>query len=176
MPPTDRRPPRWGVRTLAFLALALLCIGLSTLQGHYTLLTLAGLLIGWVGPCSAASVASPPCSSDPSFRPQVSTGRPSPGLPVGTADEGRPISSQVSLDLEADLDPVRVEAVRVERVRALATALTGPAGQRRLRLALAGVHRRTESRKSSMTTPAGNGRTSTNTRYWSGSNPLPSVI
>ena len=47
--PTDRRPPRWGVRTLAFLALALLCIGVSSLQGHYTLLTLAGLLVGFIG-------------------------------------------------------------------------------------------------------------------------------
>ena len=47
--PNDRRPPRWGVRTLAYLALALLSIGGSTLQGHYTLLTLAGLLIGLGG-------------------------------------------------------------------------------------------------------------------------------
>jgi hypothetical protein len=46
---TDRRPPRWGVRTLWFLALALLCIGASTLQGHYTVLTLTGLLVGFVG-------------------------------------------------------------------------------------------------------------------------------
>jgi hypothetical protein len=46
---TDRRPPRWGVRTLAFLTLALLCIGISALQGYYTLLTLTGLLIGFVG-------------------------------------------------------------------------------------------------------------------------------
>jgi len=47
--PTDRRPPRWGLRTLAFLALALLSIGGSALQGHYTLLTLAGLLAGVIG-------------------------------------------------------------------------------------------------------------------------------
>jgi hypothetical protein len=58
--PTDRRPPRWGVRTLAFLALALLSIGLSTLQGHYTLLTLAGLLIGLIGAmfCSLRGIAT----------------------------------------------------------------------------------------------------------------------
>jgi peptidoglycan/LPS O-acetylase OafA/YrhL len=47
--PTDRRPPRWGVRTLAFLVLALLCIGISTLQGHYTVLSLTGLLVGLIG-------------------------------------------------------------------------------------------------------------------------------
>ena len=46
---TDRRPIRWGVRTLLYLGLALLAIGVSTVQGHYTLLTLAGLLIGLVG-------------------------------------------------------------------------------------------------------------------------------
>ena len=58
--PTDRRPPRWGVRTLAFLALALLSIGISTLQGYYTLLTLVGLLIGLVGAliCSLRGVST----------------------------------------------------------------------------------------------------------------------
>jgi hypothetical protein len=47
--PNDRRPTRWGVRTLAFLTLALLAIGLSTAQGHYTILTLTGLLVGLTG-------------------------------------------------------------------------------------------------------------------------------
>jgi len=47
--PTDRRPARWGVRTLACLGLALLSIGISTVQGYYTLLTLTGLLIGLIG-------------------------------------------------------------------------------------------------------------------------------
>jgi len=58
--PTDRRPPRWGVRTLAFLVLALVAMGVSTLQGHYTLLTLAGLLIGLVGAftCTVRGIAT----------------------------------------------------------------------------------------------------------------------
>jgi hypothetical protein len=58
--PTDRRPPRWGVRTLAYLALALLSIGVSALQGHYTLLSLAGLVIGLVGGliCSVRGIAT----------------------------------------------------------------------------------------------------------------------
>ena len=47
--PTDRPPTRWGVRTLAFLTLALLAIGGSALQGHYTILTLTGLLVGLIG-------------------------------------------------------------------------------------------------------------------------------
>jgi len=46
---SDRRPPRWGVRTLAFLGLALLTIAVSTVQGHYTILTLTGLLVGLIG-------------------------------------------------------------------------------------------------------------------------------
>jgi|tagenome__1003787_1003787.scaffolds.fasta_scaffold16975560_2 hypothetical protein len=58
--PTDRRPPRWGVRTLTFLVLALLSIGVSTLQGHYTLLSLAGLLVGLGGAffCSIRGIAA----------------------------------------------------------------------------------------------------------------------
>jgi hypothetical protein len=58
--PTDRRPIRWGVRTLAYLGLVLLSIGISTLQGHYTLLTLAGLLIGLVGAtiCSVRGIST----------------------------------------------------------------------------------------------------------------------
>jgi len=58
--PTDRRPPRWGVRTLLYLGLALLSIGVSTVQGHYTLLTLAGLLIGLVGGmiCTVRGIAT----------------------------------------------------------------------------------------------------------------------
>ena len=57
--PTDRRSPRWGVRTLIFLDLAVIAIGLSWVQGHYTLLTLAGLLIGLVGAtvCTARGIA-----------------------------------------------------------------------------------------------------------------------
>jgi hypothetical protein len=58
--PTDRRPARWGVRTLAYLALALLAIVVSAGQGHYTLLTLAGLLIGLAGGayCSIRGIKS----------------------------------------------------------------------------------------------------------------------
>ncbi len=43
------KPKRWGVRTLVYLAIALVSILASILQGHYTLLSLAGLLIGLVG-------------------------------------------------------------------------------------------------------------------------------
>jgi hypothetical protein len=58
--PTDRRPARWGVRTLFYLLLALLAIGVSTLQGHYTLLTLACLLIGLIGGmiCTVRGIAA----------------------------------------------------------------------------------------------------------------------
>ncbi|HST84285.1 MAG TPA: hypothetical protein VLL08_21290 [Kineosporiaceae bacterium] len=58
--PTDRRPIRWGVRTLAYLGLVLLSLGISTLQGHYTLLTLAGLLIGLIGAmiCSVRGIST----------------------------------------------------------------------------------------------------------------------
>lgn len=57
--PKDPRPPRWGVRTLAYLALTLLSIGISALQGHYTLLTLAGLLVGLIGAliCTVRGIA-----------------------------------------------------------------------------------------------------------------------
>jgi hypothetical protein len=46
---TDRREVRWGVRTLLYLGLTLLAIGVSTVQGHYTLLTLTALCIGLLG-------------------------------------------------------------------------------------------------------------------------------
>jgi hypothetical protein len=58
--PTERPPARWGVRTLVYLGLALLSIGVSTLQGHYTVLTFAGLLIGLVGAmiCTVRGIGS----------------------------------------------------------------------------------------------------------------------
>jgi hypothetical protein len=40
---------RWGVRTLAFLTLALAAVVISGVQGHYTILTLALLLTGFAG-------------------------------------------------------------------------------------------------------------------------------
>ena len=43
------RPKRWGVRTLIFLAVALVSVLASMVQGAYTVLTLAGLVIGLVG-------------------------------------------------------------------------------------------------------------------------------
>lgn len=48
------------MRTLAFLGLALLTIGMSTLHGHYTLLTLTCLLIGLVGAmiCTVRGIGS----------------------------------------------------------------------------------------------------------------------
>jgi hypothetical protein len=56
----DRKPRRWGVRTLFFLVLAVICILASTLQGHYTLLTLAGLVVGLGGAmvCSVRGLAT----------------------------------------------------------------------------------------------------------------------
>ena len=58
--PSDRRPVRWGVRTLLYLTLALLAIVISNLQNHYTLLTLAGLLIGLIGAmiCTVRGIAA----------------------------------------------------------------------------------------------------------------------
>jgi hypothetical protein len=44
-----RKHKRWGLRTLIFLAIALVSVLVSTLQGAYTLLTLGGLLIGLIG-------------------------------------------------------------------------------------------------------------------------------
>ena len=50
-PPPDEEPRRhrWGIFTLAFLILAFLMIVVSTNQGHYTVLTLIGLLVGLIG-------------------------------------------------------------------------------------------------------------------------------
>jgi hypothetical protein len=47
--PRKVRGPRWGIYTLAFLALAFTMVVISTTQGHYTLLTLLGLVVGFVG-------------------------------------------------------------------------------------------------------------------------------
>jgi hypothetical protein len=47
--PTDSKRPRWGLRTLLFLGLALISMLASELQGTYTLLTLAGLAAGLGG-------------------------------------------------------------------------------------------------------------------------------
>jgi len=44
-----RRPKRWGLRTLGFLALALISVLAAELQQTYTLLTLPGLLLGLAG-------------------------------------------------------------------------------------------------------------------------------
>ena len=43
------RKRRWGVYTLAFLILAFVMVVVSSTQGHYTILTLLGLLVGFVG-------------------------------------------------------------------------------------------------------------------------------
>jgi hypothetical protein len=47
-PPRQRRP-RWGVRTLGFLALALVAILTSNSMGGHTIGTLGSLLFGLVG-------------------------------------------------------------------------------------------------------------------------------
>jgi nitrate/nitrite transporter NarK len=44
-----RKPRPWGIYTLGFLILAFAMIVVSTTQGHYTLLTLLGLVVGLVG-------------------------------------------------------------------------------------------------------------------------------
>jgi peptidoglycan/LPS O-acetylase OafA/YrhL len=45
----DRRRPRWGLRTLGFLGLALLAIVTSASLGHHTVGTLGSLLFGLIG-------------------------------------------------------------------------------------------------------------------------------
>lgn len=40
---------RWGLWTLAFLTLAFVMIVLSSTAGHYTVITLLGLLVGLAG-------------------------------------------------------------------------------------------------------------------------------
>jgi hypothetical protein len=47
-PPTKRKP-RWGIYTLCFLALAFVMVVISSTQGHYTIATLLGLVVGFVG-------------------------------------------------------------------------------------------------------------------------------
>jgi hypothetical protein len=40
---------RWGIFTLLFLGLAFAMVVVSSTAGHYTILTLAGLVVGLVG-------------------------------------------------------------------------------------------------------------------------------
>ncbi len=47
-PPKKRAQP-WGVYTLGFLVLTFSMVVVSTTQGHYSALTLLGLLVGLVG-------------------------------------------------------------------------------------------------------------------------------
>ena len=47
--PPERRRPRWGLRTLGFLGLALLAIVVSASLGHHTVGTLGSLLFGLIG-------------------------------------------------------------------------------------------------------------------------------
>ena len=44
-----KRRPRWGLRTLGFLGLALLAIVVSASLGHHTVGTLGSLLFGLIG-------------------------------------------------------------------------------------------------------------------------------
>jgi hypothetical protein len=50
-PPTGSRPApkRWGVRTLAYLALAFLAMFISMIQHQYTVLTFGMLIVAFVG-------------------------------------------------------------------------------------------------------------------------------
>jgi peptidoglycan/LPS O-acetylase OafA/YrhL len=45
----ERRRPRWGLRTLGFLGLAMLAIVTSASLGHHTVGTLGSLLFGLIG-------------------------------------------------------------------------------------------------------------------------------
>jgi peptidoglycan/LPS O-acetylase OafA/YrhL len=45
----EKRRPRWGLRTLGFLGLALLAIVTSASLGHHTAGTLGSLLFGLIG-------------------------------------------------------------------------------------------------------------------------------
>ncbi len=48
--PTVRsRPPRWGVRTVGWLSLAIVATLVQQIQGHFTIITLTGLLLGFGG-------------------------------------------------------------------------------------------------------------------------------
>ncbi len=47
--PPKPRTARWGIYTLAFLVLMFAMVVVSTTQGHYTLLTFLGLVVGLVG-------------------------------------------------------------------------------------------------------------------------------
>lgn len=55
-----RRPPRWGLRALGFIFLAMAALVTSSLQGYHTLGTLSCTFIGLVGGayCSVRGVAS----------------------------------------------------------------------------------------------------------------------
>lgn len=44
-----KRKHRWGIYTLAFLTLSFVMVVLSSTQGHYTLVTLFGLVVGFAG-------------------------------------------------------------------------------------------------------------------------------
>jgi hypothetical protein len=46
-PPKRKRP--WGIYTLGFLTLSFVMVVVSSTQGHYTLLTLLGLVVGFAG-------------------------------------------------------------------------------------------------------------------------------
>jgi peptidoglycan/LPS O-acetylase OafA/YrhL len=45
----EKRRPRWGLRTLGFLGLALLAIVTSASLGHHTVGTMGSLLFGLIG-------------------------------------------------------------------------------------------------------------------------------
>jgi peptidoglycan/LPS O-acetylase OafA/YrhL len=54
----EKRQPRWGLRTMGFLGLALLAIVTSASLGHHTVGTIGSLLFGLIGAayCSAKGV------------------------------------------------------------------------------------------------------------------------
>ena len=45
----ERRRPRWGLRTLGFLGLAMLSLVTALTIGHYTFGTFGSLLFGFIG-------------------------------------------------------------------------------------------------------------------------------
>ena len=69
----QQRRPRWGLRTLGFLALAFVAIVTSAALGHHTVGTLGSLLFGLIGAgyCSVRGIRA--VRDDPAF--DLLTGR-----------------------------------------------------------------------------------------------------
>jgi peptidoglycan/LPS O-acetylase OafA/YrhL len=73
---SPEKRPRWGLRTLGFLGLALLSLVTATSTGHYTLGSFSSLLFGLIGAayCSVKGLRTVP--DNHLFRMLVPRGRP----------------------------------------------------------------------------------------------------